>query len=461
MANVVSPLRPYQRVAIDWCKVHPYGALLLDMGLGKTRIVLESLKFFPSLGKVLVVAPKRVAETVWADEIEKWASNFRVSLIIGSPAKRKAALNVGANIFVLGVDNLDWLANLEDRPCFDAIVFDELSFFKSHSSKRFKAAKSIRTADKPRIVWGLTGTPIGNHLESLWSELFLIDCGATFGRSFFRWREKYFELANPFAPFPTWRPKPDAKERLFVAMAGSVLSMDSAIIRGLVPDLHVCRVKVPLSDRLMRDYKSFAKLAVLGEVRGRDVFGAPVFADDAILARSAAALRNKLFQFTAGAVYNGGSVNSAHFVNDAKLRVLRDIVEVADGAPIMVMYRYGFERDAILANFSQAVDVRERGAVSRWNAGLIPVLVAHPASAGHGLNLQSGGSIQVWLTLPDSQEQWSQGVTRLHRPGQSSRVSVLVLECPGTYEEMWYETLMGMVSVEESLRDFVSNVTEW
>lgn len=464
-------LRPYQESAVDWCITHPRNGLFLDMGMGKTAITLTALQVF-GLPRTLVVAPKRVADVVWPVEAAKW-SKARVVSVRGTPAQRVAALREPGDIYVIGRDNLAWLTRdgltnaygrRKRQHKFDAVILDELSSYRQHDSARTKAAKRLCVDADPDIVIGLTGTPVGNSLMSLWSEMLLIDKGATFGTSLSRWRAKYFQNENPYAPFPTWAPKPDTQTRLFEAIKPWTLSMSSDLLEGLMPDmLPLNRIEVPFGPKELsgpKSYDSFLRNAVYGVLGWqKDANGTrvPILADYAIPTLSAAALRNKLLQYTSGFIYGP---NGLEFVNDNKLNALAEIAESLDGDPVMVMYRFTEERDRIMARFPQAETIDAPDAVTRWNAGKIPVLVAHPASAGHGLNLQHGGSHQVWTTAPDSQELWSQGVKRLHRPGQTRPVKVSVLETPGTFDADALDSVLGKVRVEEALRDYLESQRE-
>ena len=466
-------LRPYQEVARDWCLTNPRGGLFLDMGLGKTFTTLSALEWF-GWPRTLVVAPKRVTEKVWPAEVAKFTPNARISLIAGTPGQRVKALQAKADLYCISRDNLSWLVDQgvsqaygrqRSKFRFDAIVLDELSSFKTHDSSRTKAAKKLCIGANPEIVWGLTGTPMGNSMLSLFSEMLLIDKGETFGTSIVAFRQKYFELSNPFAPFPTWQLRPGAEQQIRDAIKPWTLSMTDDVLGDLLPEnLPPIVVEVPFTDKELKGSRSYTRFnqefvyGVTGWKRNERGASEAILADWAIPTTTASALRNKLLQYTAGFIYrDDGSMEQ---INTNKLDVVTELVESLDGQPVMVFYRFLEERDALLRRFPSAVPTEALDTpdgVDRWNRGEFPILVTHPASVGHGLNLQAGGHHQIWTTPPDSVELYQQGIKRLRRPGQQHPVSIFRLMTPGTWDVRAWDVVDGKVSLERALMDYLQS----
>lgn len=405
----------YQQYAIDYIESHSISAVLLDMGLGKTSITLTAINdlLFDSFDvhKVLVVAPLRVARDTWSAEIEKWShlKDLRYSVVVGTERERLKALSIPADIYIINRENVQWL--VEDSGFsfdFDMAVIDELSSFKNHQSKRFKAFMKVRPKLK-RIV-GLTGTPAGNGLMDLYAEFRLLDMGERLGRFISQYRDAYFQLdkRNGMIIY-SYKPLPYAEQQIYDRISDITISM-KATDHLKMPELISSEYTVQLTEKQKEKYEKLKKELVLTSD------------DNEVTAANAAALSNKLSQMASGAVYSDdGSIVEVH---DGKLDALEDIIESMNGKPLLVAYWFKHDLERIKKRF----DVREIKSsedISNWNSGKIPVALIHPASAGHGLNLQSGGSTLVWFSLPWSLELYQQTNARLWRQGQTSNTVVI------------------------------------
>lgn len=413
----------YQKYAEDFILSHLYCGLFLDMGMGKTVITLSALqKVRFDIGKALIIAPLRPAKETWPAEIEKWdhLQDITYSLCIGSAKEREAALLKDADLYIINRENVPWLVERygKDWP-FDTVVIDELSSFKSAKSQRFRAMKKVRK--KIRRIIGLTGTPASNGLIDLWPETTLLDMGQALGRTLTGFRETYFDPDKRNAHvIYSWKPKSGAEEAIYKKLEPFCVSMKSAEYLNLPEQVFSTR-EVRLSEASMNLYRTLERDMLL------------LYEDGDIDAGNAAVLTGKLLQLSGGACYDeNGNVKILH---EEKLQVLDDLVEEANGQPLLIFYAYKHEAERIMKRYEGVVDIREEQAVASWNQGKIPILLAHPASAGHGLNLQQGGHIIVWYGLPMSLELYQQANKRLHRPGQKETVLIHHLICTGTYEE--------------------------
>lgn len=415
----------YQAFAEQFILDNPEAGLLLDMGMGKTAISLtaaEKLLYdYFSVRRVLVIAPLKPAKETWPPEVKKWdhLKHLKVSLILGSAKERIAALNTEADIYIVNRENVVWLVDYyKAKWPFDMVIIDELSSFKSSKAQRFRALKKVRKYIK-RIV-GLTGTPSPNGLLDLWPQMYLLDEGKALGRTLTGFRDFYFlpDKRNAQTVF-SWKPKANAEAEIYEKLGPLCISMKTADYLKL-PDRLFLRREVELPERAMELYKTLERDTLLP------------FADGDIDAPTAAVLTNKLLQAAGGAAYDeNGNVKLLH---DDKLEALDQLIEEANGQPVLVFYAFKHERDRILARYPEAVDIKEDSAVTRWNNGEIPILLAHPASAGHGLNLQAGGHIAIWYGLPTSLELYQQANKRLHRPGQKETVLIHHILVKGTYD---------------------------
>ncbi|MGX8700549.1 SNF2-related protein [Caproiciproducens sp.] len=410
----------YQTYAVRYIEDHPVAAVLLDMGLGKTSITLTALNnlLFDSFEahRILVIAPLRVARDTWPAEIQKWdhLSLLTCSVAVGTEAERRAALLRRADICIINRENVQWLIEESGVPFdFDTVVVDELSSFKSHRTKRFRALMKIRP--RVRRIIGLTGTPSANGLMDLWAEYRLLDMGQRLGRFIGQYRTDYFlpDKRSGQVVF-TYKPLPGAEEAIYRRIADITISMKSADHLRM-PKLISSEYEVRLSEEEQARYNDLKKDLVLR------------LPDGEITAANAAALSNKLSQMANGAVYDdaGGTIH----IHGRKLDALEDLIEAANGKPVLVAYWFKHDFARISERLRKLhipfspLDTPE--SIRRWNAGELPVALVHPASAGHGLNLQSGGSTIIWFGLTWSLELYQQTNARLWRQGQTADTVVV------------------------------------
>lgn len=446
-----SNLHSYQKYAVDFIQNHPAAGLLLDMGLGKTvstltainRLMYEELE----VNKVLVIAPKRVAEDTWVKEAAKWEhlKHLRISRVLGTERQRKEALKTKADIYVINRENVCWLtAYYGGALPFDMLVIDELSSFKSPKAQRFKALRLVR----PQIsrVVGLTGTPAPNGLADLWSQIYLLDQGERLGKTVTSYRTKYFRpgRSNGQVVFD-YKPLEGSEEIIYNQIADICVSMKAEDYLELPPRIDIT-TEVTLPASAQSQYEEFEKTEILklAEEEGNN-----------ISAVNAAALSNKLLQFSNGAIYDGE--RRTHEIHDAKLEALEEIAEAANGEPVLVFYSFRHDIARIkrkLAAFKPH-ELTDSEDIEKWNRGEIKVLLAHPASAGHGLNLQKGGNIVVWFGLTWSLELYQQANARLHRQGQTKPVKVYHLLSRGTMDKDVIKALSGKADKQEALTQAV------
>ena len=414
-------LHNYQVVAKDFIIGHPYAAVILDMGMGKTATTLSAVNELMfdrfEVTKVLVIAPLRVANTVWSDEIEQWAElrHLRYSKIVGTPKQRKVALQKDADIYIVNRENLPWLVE-QCSPYFkwDMVVIDELSSFKSWQSKRFKAFMAMRPYMK-RVV-GLTGTPSSNGLMDLFAEFKVIDGGERLGRFIGEYRSRYFEEGRRNGNIVyEYIPMDYAEYQIYDKIDDITISM-KAMDYLAMPELISTKKLVYLTDKEKSDYKQFKKDYVLSDLE-----------DGEVTAANAASLSNKLVQMANGAVYSDDyQVVSVH---DQKLDVLEDIIEAANGEPVLVAYWFKHDLQRIEERLAKlkvkGTVLKAEDDIREWNKGNISVGLLHPASAGHGLNLQKGGHHLVWFGLTWSLELYQQTNARLWRQGQQADTVVI------------------------------------
>lgn len=427
----------YQSFAEQFILDNPEAGLLLDMGMGKTAVSLtaaEKLLYdYFAVRRVLVIAPLKPAKETWPPEVQKWdhLKHLTLSMILGSAQERIAALNCDADIYIINRENVVWLVDYyKSKWPFDMVIIDELSSFKSSKAQRFRALKKVRKYIK-RIV-GLTGTPSPNGLLDLWPEMYLLDEGKALGKTLTSYRDMYFlpDKRNATTIF-SWKPKAGAEEAIYEKLGGLCISMKAADYLQL-PERLFLRREVKMSEKAMSLYKTLERDTLLP------------FADGDIDAPTAAVLTNKLLQAAGGAAYDeNGNIKYLH---EDKLEALDQLIEEANGQPVLVFYAFKHERDRIMARYSEAVDIKEDSAVTRWNKGEIPIMLAHPASAGHGLNLQAGGHIAIWYGLPTSLELYQQANKRLHRPGQKETVLIHHILMKGTYD---YKVLDDILTPKE------------
>lgn len=422
----------YQRYAAEFIITQPVAALLLDMGLGKTSITLTAINdlLFDSfeIHKVLVVAPLRVARDTWSAEIEKWEhlKNLRYSVVVGMAQERISALLTPADIYIINRENIQWLVEESGLPFdFDMAVIDELSSFKNHQSKRFRAFMKVRPKLK-RIV-GLTGTPAGNGLMDLFAEFKLLDMGERLGRLIGQYRNAYFQpdKRNGMVIY-SYKPLPNAERQIYDKISDITISM-KATDHLKMPELVTTEYMVRLSEKEKEKYDRLKKELVLSTE------------DNEVTAANAASLSNKLSQMANGAVYSDDE--SIIEIHDRKLDALEDIIESMNGKPLLVAYWFKHDLERIKKRFDVR-EIRSSVDISDWNSGKIPVALIHPASAGHGLNLQSGGSTLVWFGLTWSLELYQQTNARLWRQGQTADTVVIQhIIAKGTIDEQIMKAL--------------------
>ncbi|MCM1439305.1 MAG: DEAD/DEAH box helicase [Roseburia sp.] len=441
----------YQTFATNFILENPIAAVLLDMGLGKTVITLTALNdlLFDSfeIHKILVIAPLRVTKTTWADEIKKWEhlKNLRFSVAVGTEKERREALLEKADIYIINRENISWLVEESGIPVdFDMLVIDELSSFKNHQTKRFKSLMKIR----PRIkrVLGLTGTPSSNGLMDLFAEFKLLDMGERLGRFIGQYRTAYFhpDKRNGQIIF-SYKPLPNAEKQIYEKISDITISMKSTDHLKM-PELVSSEYAVQLSDKEREKYDAFKADLVL------------TLDDNEITASNAAVLSNKLSQMANGAIYDdNGEIIEIH---ERKLDALEDIIESMNGKPLLIAY--WFKRDyERICNRLQKLHIPFSKldtdiSIKRWNNGEIPVALIHPASAGHGLNLQHGGSAIVWFGLTWSLELYQQTNARLWRQGQTAETVVIQhIVTENTIDRQILWALQGKSKTQSALIDAV------
>ena len=434
----------YQKYAVEYIKSHPVAAILLDMGLGKTVISLTAMAdlLFDSfeVHKILVIGPLRVARDSWPMEVAKWEhlKHLTYAVAIGTPAERRVALERNADITIINRENVDWLVE-SGYFDFDMVVIDELSSFKNHTVKRFKALMKVRP--KVNRIVGLTGTPSSNGLMDLWSEFRLLDMGERLGKFITRYREAFFmpDKRNSQMVF-SYKPRPDAEEEIYRRISDITISMKCTDHLNM-PELISSQCEVVLSDDERKQYEKLKSELVLTLSAGE------------ITVSNAASLTNKLSQLSNGAIYDDDR-NIVEF-HQRKLDALEDIIESANGNPILVAYWFRHDLERIRKRF-KVREIKSSQDIIDWNAGKIPVAMIHPASAGHGLNLQSGGSTLVWFGLTWSLELYQQTNARLWRQGQTSGTVVIQhIITKGTIDERILTALNKKELTQNALIDAV------
>jgi len=435
----------YQSYATEFILSHPISAVFLEMGLGKSVITLSAI-FDLCLDsflvcKVLVIAPLRVARDTWPAEIKKWdhLKGLSYSVAVGTEKERIDALKKQSTLYIINRENVDWLVHKSGIPFhFDMVVIDELSSFKSYGAKRFKSLLKVRPSVK-RIV-GLTGTPSSNGLMDLWAEFRILDLGQRLGRYISHYRNTYFKPDKRNAQIIfSYKPLPGAEEEIYKQISDITISMKSTDYLKM-PEYVSNEVFVTLSDKEWKVYSDFKEdmVANLG--------------DEDIDAVNAAVLSGKLLQMANGAVYD--SENKAHVIHDKKLDALEDLIEGANGKPVLVAYWYKHDLERIKDRFPVR-QIQSSKDIEDWNNSKIPIAVIHPASAGHGLNLQSGGSTLIWFGLTWSLELYQQTNARLYRQGQSDTVIVHHIITKNTIDEDVLLALTKKEKTQDALIDAV------
>lgn len=434
----------YQQFATDFILEHPISCLMLDMGLGKTVITLTALWLLAldsfDVSRILVIAPKRVAEDTWPKELSKWEhlSGLDATLVMGTQAEREAALRQQTFLYIINRENVSWL--VANHPWdFDMVVIDELSSFKSNQAQRFKAMKRVRPLVS-RIV-GLTGTPAPNSLLDLWPEMYLMDMGQRLGRFIGGFRDRFFtpDKRNREIIY-SYKPREGAEKAIYSLISDICISMKAVDYLDM-PELIMNRVEVSMDSRERKIYDDFQRDMVVC-LQGEEL--------DAV---NAAALSGKLTQMANGAVY--GENRKVLHIHDRKLDALEDLMEAANGKPLLVAYWYEHDLQRIKARFKNARCIDTTQDIDDWNAGKIPLALIHPASAGHGLNLQDGGCTIVWFGLTWSLELYQQLNARLWRQGQKHTVVIHHIVTKGTHDEDVLRALDNKDTRQSALIDAV------
>lgn len=421
----------YQQFAIDYILSHPVAALILDMGLGKTSITLTAIEklLYDSfeVNKVLVVAPLRVARNTWSDEIKKWEhlKGLRYSTVVGTAAERMKALKTDADIYIINRENLQWLVEKSGVEfIWDMVVLDELSSFKNWQSKRFRSFMKVRP--KVKRVVGLTGTPSPNGMMDLFAEFKCLDMGERLGRFISQYRVDYFvpDRMNGSIVY-SYKLRSGAEEQIYEKISDITISM-KALDHLQMPELISNEYTVYMNDEEAKLYADMEKNLFVPLKKGE------------ITAANAAALSGKLLQMANGAVYSDDGEEIV--IHDQKLDALEDMIEAANGRPVMVAYWFKHDLARIMRRLTEKKIPFERldseDSIRKWNRGELPVALIHPASAGHGLNLQSGGNTLIWFGLTWSLELYQQTVARLWRQGQTAgTVVVQHIITAGTIDE--------------------------
>ena len=441
----------YQRYCIDYIKTHPISALFLDMGLGKTVTTLTALRDMMlddmSVSKVLVIAPLRVARDTWPAEVQKWdhLHDLDVSVMVGNVKERMAALNHRAMIYIINRENVQWLVGYYEknglRWDFDCVVIDELSSFKNHRSLRFKWLRKVRPFVRRWV--GLTGTPTSNGLMDLWAEIGIMDGGERLGRFIGRYRDAYFKAAsmNPQTGVVfSYVPRKGAEEQIYERISDITISMKALDYLDM-PECVYVNHEVEMSTPERKLYDQLKNDLIIH------------LEDGDIDARNAASLSNKLLQMSNGAVYD--EYNETRVIHNRKLEMLDDLIEQANGQPVLIAYWFRHDRarivEHLLAQGYEPRDIKESDDIKDWNEGKIDVALIHPASAGHGLNIQEGGHILVWFGLTWSLELYQQTNARLWRQGQKSTVTVHHIVTRGTVDENVLAALEAKDVTQEKL----------
>ncbi len=442
--------RPYQRYAIGQILEKPYIALMLDMGLGKTVTTLTAIKLlmysYFSVSRVLVIAPLRVADVTWSAECMEWEhlNDLRCSKVLGTEKKRLEALEADADIYIVNRENVPWLVkHYKSGWPFDMVVIDESSSFKNHAAQRFKALRKVR----PKIsrLVELTGTPTPNGLMDLWSQIYLLDMGKRLGETITSYRARYFKpgYGNGYVTY-YWEPLTGADKEIYQRISDICVSMKSEDYITL-PDMIYNRVPVRLPETAYERYKELERQNVCE------------LEENQVAAFSAAAVSNKLLQLASGFAYTETEEGEALTLDlhTEKLKALQDIAEAEEHKSLLVFYWFKADLVRLKKTFKHARELKTADDVSDWNAGKIPLLLAHPAAAGHGLNLQFGGSVIVWYGLTWSLELYQQANKRLHRSGQAHTVIIHHLIAEGTIDEDVMTALEGKKQGQDAMLEAI------
>lgn len=437
----------YQQRGIQWILDHKSCGLFLPMGAGKTATTLLALDQLMNdrfeINRVLIIGPKRVIETTWPDEIQKWSQtkDFRFSVISGTASQRKEAVSKDADIYLIGKENVVWLVDLIGKHWkWDMVIIDELSTFKNHQAKRFKALRTVIPAAK-RFV-GLTGTPSPKGIPDLWAQIYLMDRGERLGRTIGSFRSQYLKPGrmNGYTVY-NWQVQPDAEEKIHKKISDICMSIDEKEYATL-PDLQIIDQMVDLKTDLKK-YKAFKREMVL------DLAG-----DEQVLASNAGALCGKLLQYTSGQIYTEEGQTAD--IHSHKLEALESLMESANGQPMLVFYWFKHEEERLMnfltSKHYKGKTIKEKNAIQDWNDGQLDFLLLQPSSAGHGLNLQQGGHLACWYSLPNwNLELYQQANARIYRQGQKEKVVIYHLLAKGTIDQDMLQALQTKRVTQDEL----------
>ena len=441
----------YQAFCINYIKTHPVSALFLDMGLGKTVITLTAIRDLMLdellVTKTLVIAPLRVARDTWPAETRKWdhLNDLDISVIVGDLRVRESAVSKSALIYIINRENIKWLVEYYERNGirwdFDCVVIDELSSFKNYHSQRFKWLRKMRPFVKRWI--GLTGTPSSNGLMDLWAEIGILDGGQRLGRFIGRYRDAYFKPSsmNPSTGVVySYAPREGAEQQIYDRISDITISM-KALDYLEMPECVYVNHEVQMSDQEKKLYDQLKSDLIIP------------LEDGDIDAANAAALSNKLLQLSNGAVYDENGI--VRVVHKRKLEMLEDMIEAANGQPVLIAYWFKHDHQRIMEHLTACGysprDIRESEDIKDWNTGKMAVALIHPASAGHGLNIQEGGHILIWFGLTWSLELYQQTNARLWRQGQPDTVTIHHIVCENTVDEDVLNALSSKNVTQEKL----------
>lgn len=451
-------LHSYQNRGVQHIIDNPFCALFLDMGLGKTVTTLTAIKELMDaciITNALVIAPKKVTQVTWTDEIKNWShlQGLTVSVIDGDVKHRRAAMSKKADIYAVSRDNIVWLVTEYGgiKLPYDMVVIDELSSFKNHDSKRFRAMKRVRKFI-PRVV-GLTGTPSPNGLIDLFAQMYLIDEGERLGKTITGYRNRFFcpdkRNGDIVYTYALRQPAGETEKQISDLISDITISMTAEDYLKM-PDKIMLFDTVELPSKVYENYKDFEREQVLELINS----------DEPITAASAAALSNKLQQYANGAIYDAD--RKVMPIHDEKLEKLQEIVEAANGAPVLVAYSFIHDLDRIMDALKEykPVKLEKPEQIAQWNEGKIQVLITHPASAGHGLNLQKGGNILVWFGNTWSLELYMQFNARLYRQGQTKPVYIHHIVSKGTVDEKIIKALSGKKETQDGLMKSIKELME-
>lgn len=444
--------RPHQKIADEFIQKHDRSVLVLDMGLGKTIITLNHINRLINeefaVSKVLVICPKLVCHT-WSDEIRKWELPLTYSIVLGNPQQRRNALQTEADIYIINRENVVWLIEESGTPWdYDCVVIDELSSFKSSSSKRWRALRKV--IFQSTYVYGLTGTPAGNGYLDLWPEIYLIDRGERLGRTFTAYKQDFFTPgAHKGYVVYEWKLKHGAQKTIDNLLGDICLSMSKEDWLNM-PPITYNNIKVELTSKARKEYERFKADRILPVVSNAIAESMDDDYDSAIVAEMAAQVTSKLLQMANGNVYD--DQRGVVHLHDCKIDALKELADTVAPTPLLVFYSFRHDLSALKEAFPKAEEMSEE-VIEKWNSGDIPMLLAHPASAGYGLNLQQGSNMIVWYGLPWSLELYQQANARLYRLGQEKPVIIHHLITEDTVDERVVKALQQKDITQRELLD--------